>query len=127
VTKADPHPAWVVGTYENPGKIDNNILSGERSITFAADGTYTGFYCKSCGNESGKWAVNDGKLVLDGGSFGGTITLATDLTPNCRILDYMNQQFYRSSVVSDCPLGGQRADAQACSFVGTYQVTGTGT
>lgn len=126
VIKANPHPAWVVGTYENPGKIDNNILSGQRSITFAADGTYTGFYCKSCGNEAGKWTVNDGKLVLDGGSFGGTITLATDLTPNCRILDYMSQQFYRDGVVPDCPLGGHQVDAQACSFVGTYQVTGTG-
>src|SRR5690349_18700531 len=33
VVKADPHPAWVVGTYENPGKIEDNIPSGQKSIT----------------------------------------------------------------------------------------------
>src|SRR5262249_48363464 len=37
-----------------------------------------------------------------------------------------NQQFYRDGVVPDCPLGGQRADTQACSFVGTYHASGTG-
>jgi hypothetical protein len=122
----DPHPSWVVGTYEDPGKIENNIASGQRTIHFAADGSYSGNYCNSCGNEGGKWSVSAGKLVLEGGSFAGTITLASDLTPNCRILSYVNTRFYRSDVVPSCPFKGAQADEAACAVVGNYQVNGTG-
>jgi hypothetical protein len=117
-----PNPAWLVGTYAYGGKIENNIAftSEDRAIEFSAT-TYRHKMGKDWTSGSGTWKVEGGRIILTGGYLNGrTFDLATEMSPNCRVLTLDTLSLARADVVKGCPFANPPLSADERCLAGTY-------